>query len=1238
MLQRLARPLSRRPLMVLLAALVVVASAAAGLVRFNVDAGQGLLVGSSSDAGRANTEFTAAFGTDPIVVVLSTPVAASPYIEKNLQRLVALEDDLSHDPSVATVLGPGTVALSALSATTSEVSKTLTEYPYFVAETHLLLARQQGVTDQATLQKQLRTDITDAGTLLQLYVSRAARDAHDARVAYQQAKPPPTDRILDSQERAADAAAHKDPLPPLFANYLAGPGVAANEAAAHEFFDRLTAAYGDCSQQIATLLGITPTCQTYLARFLLDLPNCPTYGQVQAAVSARKTTPFCPPKPQWAGVLPPPATNADGSTTSNEIITVRLTPEAAANRSAVLAVQQKIEAGLRYGIGTPHGINDAYTASSYYTANRLASVKALGGLAPTTCGDVGAASDSACYTRFNDRAFTWTIAGAPLLTYGVVDAMTQNLLVLLPLALVLMAILLVVTLRLRGRLWPLLAAVAATAATVGGSLWIGLSITPAVLAGIPVLVGLGVDYAVQMVARYDEARRGGGEVEAAAATALGRSGPATLTAALATFAGLAALMVVSGVDLGPLVAVPLVAEFALVLCAGVALAWLGAVFVALPAAVLFDRRGATGEAAAAPSWRAPQRTLGIASAWRGAVVPAVIASLVGWVLLPGIPVQTDVEELLAPSLPQVQAINQVREQTGYSNEVDLYVRGQVAGPYNQAGIPDNVTWECLITEQIRSQNSRDVAMATSIADYFIASTASSSQSAGAPCAAIGSSTGASTSPSPGASPSPAASGTPAGASSSPSSPPAPTASTSPSAVRPARAVLLASGPASPVPSTSAAPSGPAAASPSGSASPPASPAPSGTTSQPPVTQTGFVCDLRLLPGLARNLVAPIPLSTQPCPAVDKYFNTWLSADPDPIDPNAARIVIGVQGTSVASQAHLIDSIRNGLRSAPPPNGMSAAPVGIAALAAQAYDNLLSRGLLLNLAPLLVVFGALLLIERDLRRASLPVLPTALAAGWAPLLIRLLGLLPGSLGRALGSFNPLTVVLGALVIALATEFGVVLLRRFDEEMARGWSPDDAAAVTLASTGRAIRVSALTLGAGFAVLALSALLPNGLPLLGAFGFTVLVDLALAVTAVFGIMLPVAVAIERQRWVPGAVAPVPVRGEAEASPAPLPEAPGRDAGPRRRRPQRPRLVDEPLAAATAGAAPAADPAPAPAPPRRRPSVSGRRRAATGSAPGGDPEASAPPPARRPGVSGRRRRGPVVPGEGDAEDPAPS
>jgi uncharacterized protein len=280
----------------------------------------------------------------------------------------------------------------------------------------------------------------------------------------------------------------------------------------------------------------------------------------------------------------------------------------------------------------------------------------------------------------------------------------------------------------------------------------------------------------------------------------------------------------------------------------------------------------------------------------------------------------------------------------------------------------------------------------------------------------------------------------------------------------------------------------------------------------------------------------------------------------------------------------------------PPSGVTATPTGLAVLATTAYDNLVGRAYALNIVPLVLVGVALLAVYREPRRALLPLLPTALAAGWAPLLLLLLGRLPGTLGSTLGSFTPLTVVLGSLVVALATEFGVVLLGRFYEERRRGLDPDAAAVAALGGVGRAIRVSALTLGAGFAVLALSGVLPNSLPLVADFGLVVVIDLALAVLAVFGVMLPAAVALER-RGIPGMAA----------------EPAGPAATDHRAFEPEPDDLKTDVLPGTA--------VPAVEPRRRGPGVSGRRRQPQASQDVDSPVEEVERAPRRPGVSGRRR-----------------
>ena len=66
--------------------------------------------------------------------------------------------------------------------------------------------------------------------------------------------------------------------------------------------------------------------------------------------------------------------------------------------------------------------------------------------------------------------------------------------------------------------------------------------------------------------------------------------------------------------------------------------------------------------------------------------------------------------------------------------------------------------------------------------------------------------------------------------------------------------------------------------------------------------------------------------------------------------------------------------------------------------------------------------ALLAVYRRWQRAWVPLVPIALATGWSALVLWVLGV----------PLNPMSATLGALVIAISTEFAVLLVARFREE--------------------------------------------------------------------------------------------------------------------------------------------------------------------------------------------------------------
>ena len=129
---------------------------------------------------------------------------------------------------------------------------------------------------------------------------------------------------------------------------------------------------------------------------------------------------------------------------------------------------------------------------------------------------------------------------------------------------------------------------------------------------------------------------------------------------------------------------------------------------------------------------------------------------------------------------------------------------------------------------------------------------------------------------------------------------------------------------------------------------------------------------------------------------------------------------------------------------------------------------------------------------------MPLIPIALATGWSAGVLFLLGLLPGPLSVKL---NPMSVTLGALVIAISTEFSVLLSARYRQEREAGAPPARAMELTYTSTGAAVLASGATAIAGFAVL-----IASDIRMLRDFGVLTVVDLSVSLLGVM-LVLPAA-----------------------------------------------------------------------------------------------------------------------------------
>lgn len=581
---------------------------------------------------------------------------------------------------------------------------------------------------------------------------------------------------------------------------------------------------------------------------------------------------------------------------------------------------------------------------------------------------------------------TYVVTGAPVVISDLTGSISRGIAILLVGALLVMALALALVFRTRMRLLPLVVAIAATAITFGLLALLGAPLTIATMAVLPVLIGLAVDYAIQLQSRVQEEQRRGGGLQAAVA-AVARSGaPTVLTAATATAAGFLVLL------LSP---VPMVRGFGLLIVAGIAIAFGLALTLGVALLALGDpeRPGGPVGARVAPALRGVRElvagspvgrrggTLGreggrrMGTAGRGALALALahpgrvlaagaVAAVLGWGLDTQANVESDIQRLVPQDLPALSDLRQLQDATGIGGEVDLVVSS------DKLTDPATFKW---------------------MSDYQQRVLAREGYTADRGC---------------------------------------------------------------------------------GSAN---------------------LCPALSLPDLFRGDAARTKAGIESLlDAVPSYFSQGVITK----DRKVASLAFGIRLMSVERQGRVIDAMRAELD---PPPGVRADLAGLPVLTAAANAKASSplRRAALLLAGLLAVGLVLLATLRSARRALLPLVPIALATGWSGMVLFLIRI----------DLNPMSVTLGALVIAISTEFSVLLSERYRRERILGSAPHEALRRAYASTGAAVLASGITAIAGFAVLVLS-----DIRMLRDFGAVTVVDLTVSLLGVL-VVLPAVLMLDER-----------------------------------------------------------------------------------------------------------------------------
>ncbi|MCW2997928.1 MAG: hypothetical protein JWN65_1477 [Solirubrobacterales bacterium] len=278
------------------------------------------------------------------------------------------------------------------------------------------------------------------------------------------------------------------------------------------------------------------------------------------------------------------------------------------------------------------------------------------------------------------------VAGLPLLAAALERETRSEILRLAPIAVVGMLLLLLVVLRRRrGRLISLGLALGSLLLCMGFSWPLGLGLTVSTVAALPVILGLGLDFAVQMQARYWIERDGGHAPRVAAAATRRALGPTLGLAAGAMSAGFLVLLV------GP---VPLIDRLGAVLALGTVCA-VAVALLAGPALLMVLDRGVTRPLALPALGRLSRASL--SPALLGVVA---LLALAGLAVSDRVHLQSDLAALAPRGLPELVDAQGVQKEVGTSGQIAIAVRAR------DVTDPRVVAWVGRVGEQAQRADRR----------------------------------------------------------------------------------------------------------------------------------------------------------------------------------------------------------------------------------------------------------------------------------------------------------------------------------------------------------------------------------------------------------------------------------------------------------------------------------------------------------------------------------------------------
>jgi uncharacterized protein len=265
--------------------------------------------------------------------------------------------------------------------------------------------------------------------------------------------------------------------------------------------------------------------------------------------------------------------------------------------------------------------------------------------------------------RFDNASFL--VAGTPTFLTDINDYLQGGMLSLGAIAVVVMLVVLALAFRVRWRLLPMVAVLLGIVWGFGAFGYLGLDLSLVTIAGLPILIGLGIDFAIQVHNRVEEELVLGERTEAFARTAA-HLGPPLVAATVAAAVAFLTMRVSR---------VPMIQDFGVLLTVGIVMLLVAGVIVPLSVIGGRERRRPSTTVGASGAIERSVRWLGSAGRWAVAplVVLAVVIPVVGLTLESRAHIESDPVNWADQGSSSVRNARALEREVGFATTLGVFV-------------------------------------------------------------------------------------------------------------------------------------------------------------------------------------------------------------------------------------------------------------------------------------------------------------------------------------------------------------------------------------------------------------------------------------------------------------------------------------------------------------------------------------------------------------------------------------